>query len=142
MFYTDNEDILSQYTQKFKQAGVWLILTEAAYRECKNKYSFRYIGYVSHENKNIKLYECMDVYPKIRKEIIERNIMKFKKALSLFYSNDFYLAKNAFNEVLKENVYDEVARWYLFSCEYNLHSNENNMSYGLFDDKVYSQSLK
>ena len=55
---------------------------------------------------------------------------------------DFYLAKNAFNEVLKENVYDEVARWYLFSCEYNLHSNENNMSYGLFDDKVYSQSLK
>lgn len=142
MIYTDNEDILLQYTQKFKQAGVWLILTEAAYKECENKYSFRYIGYVSHNNNNIKLYECVDVYPKIRKEIIERNNAKFKKAMSLFYSNDFYLAKNAFNDVLKENVYDEVARWYLFSCEYNLHSNENNMSYGLFDDKVYSQSLK
>lgn len=142
MFYTDNEDILSQYTQKFKQAGIWLILTEDAYKECENKYSFRYIGYVSHNNKNIKLYECLDVYPKVRKEILERNITKFKKALSLFYSNDFYLAKSAFNEVLKENIYDEVARWYLFSCEHNLHSNENNMSYGLFDDKVYSQSLK
>jgi hypothetical protein len=63
--------------------------------------------------------------------------------LGLFYSNDFYLARNSFSEVLKENPDDKIARWYLFNCEHNLNNaGENEIVYGLFENKVYEQQYQ
>ena len=66
--------------------------------------------------------------------------VSFQNALKLFYSNDFYLARNAFNEVLKINPADEIARWYLFHCEYHLNKPEAEVSYGLFENNVQVQN--
>ena len=76
----------------------------------------------------------------MKKELLINTQKTFKKALGLFYSNDFYLARNTFNEVLKVNPDDRIARWYLFNCEHNLNnSSDSEISYGLFENKVYEQ---
>lgn len=137
------EDIFVKYTEPLKRAGVQLVLTESAVDCCTGKFSFRYIGYIAENGTNIKLYECFDAYPKYKKELLERTHARFKKALGLFYSNDFYLARNAFNEVLKENPEDSIARWYLFNCEHNLNNmTEDDISYGLFGNRIYEQQYR
>ena len=46
-------------------------------------------------------------------------------------------------QVLKENPDDRIARWYLFNCEHNLNLlGEQEISYGLFENKLYEQHLK
>ena len=39
------------------------------------------------------------------------------EALKLFYQSDYYMARNAFSELLKTNSTDELVRWYLFESE-------------------------
>ena len=84
----------------------------------------------------IKLYEILDAYTEEKRKIMVDSDVNFQQALKLFYSNDFYLARNLFNEVLKANEQDEIARWYLFHCEYHLNKPEAEVSYGLFEDSV------
>ena len=50
------------------------------------------IGRRNPYGKNIKIYECLDVYSNMKKELILSTQSTFKKALGLFYSNDFYLS--------------------------------------------------
>lgn len=131
----DNEMILNKHRAYLRQAGVMLVLTENAVNKCNDKYTFRYIGYLSDNGNNVKIYECINAYSKFKKEILEKTLNIFKKAMGLYYSNDFYLARNAFNDVLKINPDDAIARWYLFSCENNLNNNTDSPAgYNLFSE--------
>lgn len=141
--YSVEENVLMQYVEPLRRAGVRLVLTESAANKCSNKFALRYIGFITENGKNIKLYECMDAYSNKQKELLINTHKIFKKALGLFYSNDFYLARNTFNEVLKENAEDRVARWYLFNCEHNLNNTEDTeVGYGLFENKIYEQQYR
>jgi hypothetical protein len=87
----DNEMIFNKYRAYLRQAGVMLVLTENAVNKCDDKYTFRYIGYLSDNGNNVKIYECINAYSKFKKEILEKTLNIFKKAMGLYYSNDFYL---------------------------------------------------
>jgi len=42
---------------------------------------------------------------------------RFASALDSFYQQDFYLARSAFTEIIREAPDDAIAKWYLFECE-------------------------
>ena len=138
--YSNEENIIINYVESLRRAGVKIVLTESAVEKSTNKHDVRYIGYITENDKNIKIYECLDAYSKVKKELLLSSQKTFKKALGLFYSNDFYLARNTFNDVLKVNPDDRIARWYLFNCEHNLNNtSDSEISYGLFENKVHEQ---
>lgn len=141
--FSKEETIVMNYVESFRRAGIKLILTEQAVERANKKFTFRYIGYITEKGRNIKIYECLDAYSQVKKNLLVSTQAKLKKALGLFYSNDFYLARNTFNEVLKENPDDKIARWYLFNCESNLNNiNEDETSYGLFENKIFEQQYQ
>ncbi len=139
--YSAQEGILEPYAKPLAKAKVRVTMTEQTLRQIGDGFSTRYIGFVSggEEFGSLKLYECLDAYPESqRKRMLQTEVM-FQRALQLFYSNDFYLARNTFNEVLKINERDHIARWYLFHCEYHLNKPEAEVSYGLFENMVLEQ---
>lgn len=141
--FSKEETIILNYVESFRRAGIKLILTENAIEKANKKYHFRYIGYITEKGRNIKLYECFEAYLPVKRNLLINTQDKFKKALGLFYTNDFYLARNTFNEVLKENPDDKIARWYLFNCEYNLNNtSDDETSYGLFENKILEQQYQ
>lgn len=117
-----SEDLegLEKCCTKLRDKGLKLVITEnVKNREILNETSLRYIGYIklSDEKEEIRLYEVLDAYsPSERRNKLETNA-RFAKALELFYQHDFYLARSTFSEVLKDNPKDEMAKWYLFTCE-------------------------
>lgn len=139
--YSAQESILEPYAKPLAKAKVKLVLTEQMVRLVGPGFSLRYIGFVSGgENVgSLKLYECLDAFEEKKRKLMLDTDAIFQKGLQLFYSNDFYLARNTFNEVLKLNEEDHIARWYLFHCEYHLNQTDAEISYGLFENIVLEQ---
>lgn len=139
--YSQQESILEPYAKALAKAKVRIAMTEQTVRLVGDGFYTRFIGFVSGGELvgSLKLYEGLDAYPESkRKRMMETDTM-FQKGLQLFYSNDFYLARNTFNEVLKLNEDDRIARWYLFHCEYHLNHPDAEVSYGLFENIVLEQ---
>ena len=139
--YCKEEKVLDAYRDALAGAKVRIVVTEQTRSSVGGGFSMRYIGFVSGGEVagSIKLYECLDAYGEEKRKIMMESDIYFQKALKLFYSNDFYLARNIFNEVLKMNEQDEIARWYLFHCEYHLNKPEVEVTYGLFENTVWEQ---
>ena len=139
--YCGEEKILDAYREALANSKVRIVVTEQTLNSVGDGFSMRYIGFVSGGAMvgSIKLYECLDAYSEEKRKVMMESDSDFQKALKLFYSNDFYLARNAFNEVLKMNEQDEIARWYLFHCEYHLNKPETEVTYGLFESTVWEQ---
>lgn len=139
--YAREERTLEPYIKPLARAKVKLAMTEQTVRLLGAGFSTRYIGFVTdgNEAESLKLYECLDAYPEKRRKTILEADRLFQKGLQLFYSNDFYLARNTFNEALKINEQDDIARWYLFHCEYHLNKTDAEVSYGLFESTVLEQ---
>lgn len=139
--YSAQESILQPYTKALAKAKVRIALTEQTLRLVGGGFYTRYIGFVSGGEMvgSLKMYECLDAYPETQRKLMMETDVMFQRALQLFYSNDFYLARNTFNEVLKLNEQDHIARWYLFHCEYHLNNPDAEVSYGLFEDTVLEQ---
>ena len=139
--YCAEEKILDAYREALADSKVRIAITEQTLNSVGKGFSMRYIGFVSGGAMvgSIKLYECLDAYGEEKRKVMVESDTYFQKALKLFYSNDFYLARNAFNEVLKLNEEDEIARWYLFHCEYHLNKPEEEVTYGLFESNVWEQ---
>lgn len=136
--YCCQEKILDEYRKKLAKANVKLVLTQQAYLAVGNGTAVRYIGFISSEKmqETIKLYECIEGYTREKRKTIEDTDVIFQKALNLFYANEFYQARNLFNEVLKMNEQDEVARGYFFRCEKYLNNRDVEISYDLFEKSV------
>ena len=81
-------------------------------------YDTRYIGFVRlGDNRELKLFEVLDACPKRERQAKMDDRERFSEALALFYQKDYYIARNAFSDILKRNPTDEIARWYLFESE-------------------------
>ena len=131
--FCKEEKVMQPYVEAFVKAKVKIALTEQTLALVGDRFSVRYIGFISNQELgNLRMYECLDAYNETKRRQMEATNMSFQNALELFYSNDFYLARNAFNEVLKVNEQDQIARWYLFHCEYQLNHPEAEITYGLF----------
>ena len=72
---------------------------------------------ITDNKERIRVYEVLDACTLREGKQKAISDQKFQKGLSLFYQHDFYLARSTFNEVLRENPEDSMAKWYLFTCE-------------------------
>lgn len=144
--YSAEDELLFSYEENFRRAGVQIVMTEAVLnRLTDSSYSVRYIGYIkdAFAGRSLKLYECMDAYPEVDRKRMNATLPFFEKALTLFYSDDFYLARNTFNKVLQMNPADRIARWYLFDCEYYLNKTDaSEISYALYDNPMIEQQYQ
>lgn len=127
---------LGSYCDKLRALGVRMAVTDSVYELAGEKLAARYIGFAEKGRYSFKLYEVLDAYPAKERQIRLDTKQKFQEALNLFYQDDFYLARNLFTEVLKENPTDEVAKWYVFLCEKCLDSGTaGGISYGIFAEE-------
>ena len=111
---------MERYGAWFREMGLRLVITESVKeRENLKTGSLRYIGYIIIPQMPVKirLYEALDACPYSEKHLKQISNSRFQKGIELFYQHDFYLARSAFSDVLKENSEDHIAKWYLFICE-------------------------
>ena len=81
----------------------------------------RYIGFiVAGDRVRIDLYEVLSGSSARVKEAKKKLAASFEAALKLFYAQDFFLARNAFTDILRDFPEDELVKWYLFECESRL----------------------
>lgn len=110
---------LEHYAEWFQSLGLKLVITETVKEREKTDSILRYIGYVQLKSTGEKLnmYEVLDACPYQELKAKAETNDRFQKAIQLFYQEDFYLARSEFSEVLKDNQFDHIAKWYLFTCE-------------------------
>lgn len=112
--------------EKLEKLGCWLetmgiklVVTETVKKREGFAESLRFIGYILFKDKEerIDLYEVLDACSEEDRKKKQALNSKFQKALEFFYEYDFYLSRSTFSEVLKEHPEDQIAKWYLFTCE-------------------------
>lgn len=110
---------LERYAGWFRSLNLPLVITESVKNREHLESPLRYLGYllISGAKERIRLYEVLDACPLREGKLKAQTDPKFQKGIELFYQHDFYLARNTFNEVLRENPEDSMATWYLFTCE-------------------------
>ncbi len=144
--YSREDELLGMYEEALRRAKLQVVITESVLNKLsENCYFVRYIGYISNKKtgKSQKLYECLDGYATEKRKLFMATLSQFEKALDLFYSDDFYLARNTFNKVLQVNPKDQIAKWYLFNCEYYLNEAKNTeISYGLYENQMLEQQYQ
>ena len=117
--FTVGMDFLDRYTEWLEEMGLQLVITEAVKNREQRKVSCRHIGYISipQNNEKLKLYEVLDVCSMQERRKKQDLDDCFQQGLQLFYQHDFFLARSTFSDVLRECPEDQVAKWYLFTCE-------------------------
>ena len=118
---------LERYARWFQTLNLHLVITESVKSREHLDSPLRYLGYllITGTKERIRLYEVLDACPLREGRSKAQTDARFQKGIHLFYQHDFYLARSAFNEVLRENPEDSMATWYLFTCEKYL--NEANI---------------
>lgn len=113
-------EFLAGYSQRFAAAGARIILTDAFFQELDSGFAVRYIGFITNSETGVshKLYEVLDAYPELERNLRIRYDERLQEAIQLFYRSDFYLARNLFSTLLRACPGDGIARWYLFACEH------------------------
>lgn len=111
---------LRQYIDWFRSMRLGLIVTEEVLEHENVEVDLRYIGFVAPEGRKIRLYEVLDAESTRVHTMRLRQNDRFGSALDSFYKQDFYLARSAFTEIVREAPDDALAKWYLFECEHYL----------------------
>jgi hypothetical protein len=128
-------ETLSLFVETFKECNVRMVVTGNAWEDIKDIVNGRYIGYVSSKDGkgSYKIYEIFDAYSQSQRQERMKNCEAFEKALSLYYSNDLYLARSMFSNIVKECPDDGIARWYAFACDEMFNREDNtDAHYELF----------
>lgn len=114
----DTEEI-ERFAAWFREHGLKLVISETVLERESYDGEVRCIGYIqlNGNGKKVNMYEVLDVYGANERARKLELRSRFEEALQLFYQHDFYLARSAFSDVLKELPTDEIAKWYLFTCE-------------------------
>lgn len=112
-------ETLGRYVDRLKRSGAKIVVTKETWEYVKGQAQGRYIGYVTSADKKytFHLYEIFDACPQSQKLGRMRNRERFEQALELFYSNDLYLARSAFADILKECPDDGICGFYVFACD-------------------------
>lgn len=128
-------DFLTELAKKLGDIGTKLVMTKEQLDSTEIQSTTRRIGFVGSPDgkKRFELYEVLDVYPAEIKQKRGETAAVFTKALELYHSGDFYMARNLFSTVLRTSGDDGVARWYIFACEKYMNINKDDAQYGLFE---------
>lgn len=112
-------DEIEHFAAWFRERGLRLVISEDVKKRENYEGALRCIGYIQMESsgKKINMYEVLDAYDVRERDCRLAVCDRFAQALELFYQHDFYLARSAFSDILKELPTDEISKWYLFTCE-------------------------
>ena len=112
-------DEIEHFAAWFRERGLRLVISEDVKKRENYEGALRCIGYIQMESsgKKINMYEVLDAYDVRERDCRLAVCDRFAQALELFYQHDFYLARSAFSDILKEFPTDEISKWYLFTCE-------------------------
>ena len=115
-------DLLERYSSWLASLNLGLVISETVMNREESIGMLRHIGFIKDGERKLRLYEVLDACTaKIRLAKID-TMGEFEEALRLFYSKDYYYARNVFMNVLKKLPEDGLSRWYLFECERYLNS--------------------
>ncbi len=109
---------IEDYAFWFADMRIPLVVTDSVVKR-EDAGQTRYIGFIilSSDGRRVDLYEVIDAESARLRQLKLTTREKFEQTLELFYSKEYYLARNQFSEILKECPEDELARWYLFESE-------------------------
>ncbi|MEG0763852.1 MAG: hypothetical protein RR424_08520, partial [Oscillospiraceae bacterium] len=112
-------DMIANYEKALRSLRSRLIVTQSAFEEIETqKYACRYIGHLEETGlEAIGLYDFYDAAPPKETSLISETLATFNKAVALYEKGRYYDAKGLFALVLRQNQYDNVARYYVFSAE-------------------------
>lgn len=121
-------EFLGSYADPMREAGVKIVMTEQFMEQLGGNFVTRYIGFVFSEDYQIsfKLYEVLDSYSDIERNLRISYDAQLQQAITLFYKSDFYLARSQFSSLLRTCPTDGIARWYLFACDYFFQNPDRN----------------
>ena len=118
---------LSDVAEWFRTMRLSMVVTGDVLENESGFGDVRYLGFVRADGgKRIDLYEIIGAEGRRMSGAKKKTRDAFEAALRMFYDKDFYLARNAFTEILREMPYDEISKWYLFECETQLNGNQEN----------------
>ena len=112
---------LSMFAEWLRGLRLSLVITGTVLEREGGFGEIRHIGFVKTDTNNrLELYEVLGA--QIGRSATAKRKTKdaFEAALAMFYDKDFYLARNAFTDILREAPEDELVKWYLFECETQL----------------------
>ena len=112
-------DEIEYFAAWFREHGLRLVISETVKERENYEGPLRRIGYIQmgSSDKKMNMYEVLDAYDVRERDSKQAVCERFEQALELFYQHDFYLARSAFSDILKELPTDEISKWYLFTCE-------------------------
>ncbi len=115
-------DYIAENEELFREFATRLIVTSAAFEGVeKDNYFYRFIGNLGDDAKSdYALYDFYDASSTGETHLINETKATFDKAMQLYTDKRYYEAKSLFAVVLRENQYDNVARYYIFKCERNI----------------------
>jgi hypothetical protein len=128
-------ETLAMFIKPFKDCNVRMVVTQNTWEGIKDTVKCRYIGYVSSKDGkgSYKLYEILDAYSQAQRQERIKSRDAFEKALNLYYTNDLYLARSMFSDIVKECPDDGIARWYAFASDEKFNRDDNtDTHYELF----------
>lgn len=117
-------DYLTQKMDAIRGLSSRLVVTFAAWSGVDATHYFnRFIGWPDDDaagSESFGLYDFYDSSTPEETRLINETRTTFDRAMQLYAEKRWYDAKNLFAVVLRENQYDNVARYYIFSCEQRL----------------------
>lgn len=125
---------LSLYMNDLYDMGLDVVVTEDVLVNDETNPHTRYIGDLrinTMGGRNIKIYQVLDTMNQKMQLLYDEQLNEFNEGMQLFMNQDFYLARNVFADILKVNPCDGVARWYLFTCEHYLNSDDDDIKFTL-----------
>lgn len=109
---------MEDYAVWFRDQRIPLVITEGV-AEREDPGQTRFIGFIilDSDGQRVNLFEVIDAEVARLRQIKLTTREKFEETLELFYSKEYYLARNQFSEILKECPEDNLVKWYLFESE-------------------------
>ena len=136
MVYIDSDYSrkMDAYSEWFRSLGVPLVVTEQILRN-ESPGEVRYIGCakVDDEGEEVRFYEVLDAYPAGLRQLLLMTRDRFEETLELYYSKNFYLARNQFMDILKECPEDGITKWYIFECEKYMNGEADGIKAGYME---------
>ncbi|MBR1629708.1 MAG: hypothetical protein IJ679_10680, partial [Lachnospiraceae bacterium] len=110
-------ELMEAYLGWLHKLHLDVVVTESVVEAEEGLGDLRRIGFVEGDGKRVNIYEVLDA-EETRIHMAKLRLAKsFEEGLSLYYAQDFYLARSVFTDILREVPEDEVVKWYLFECE-------------------------
>ena len=132
-------EALGSIAEPMRDAGVQIVMTDQFVERLETDCVSRYIGFVSgnEEDESFKLYELLDPYSDIERNLRLSYDSQLQEAINMFYKSDFCLARNIFSAIVRACPSDGIARWYLFACEHFFHrADDGETDFSLFGTKL------